>query len=79
MRLGIIGAGMIAELHAKAIGAIDGAGLEAVFARRDDVAADFAERYGCTGYSDLGAFLSPPPLAWKRLRFVRRVAPTWNP
>ncbi len=62
MRLGIIGAGMISEFHAKAIAAIEGASFEAVFARRDDVAADFAGRHGCAAYSDLDAFLFHPGL-----------------
>ena len=77
MRLGIIGAGRISEFHAKAIAAIEGASLEAVFARRDDVAANFAGRHGCAAYSDLDAFLFPP--AWKRLRFAHRVARSWSP
>ena len=62
MRLGIIGTGMISEFHAKAITAIEGASLEEVFARRDDVAADFAGRHGCAAYSDLDAFLFHPGL-----------------
>lgn len=62
MRLGIIGAGMISEFHAKAIAAIDGASLDAVFARRPEVASDFAEQHDCAGYSDLDAFLSHPGL-----------------
>ena len=53
---------MISEFHAKAIAAIEGASFEAVFARRDDVAADFAGRHGCAAYSDLDAFLFHPGL-----------------
>lgn len=62
MQFGIIGAGMIAEFHAKAIAAISGARLVAIFARRKDVGDDFSARHGCTAYSDLQAFLAHPDL-----------------
>lgn len=62
MRFGIIGAGMIAEFHAKAIAAISGASLEAIYARRGDAAGELAERHDCAAYSDLGAFLAHPDL-----------------
>lgn len=62
MRLGIIGAGMIAEFHAKAIAAIADARLEAVFARRSDAAEAFGARHDCAAYDDLAAFLAHPEL-----------------
>lgn len=62
MRLGIIGAGMIAEFHAKAIAAIDGASLAAVYARRSDAGETLAGRHHCTPYNDLDEFLHHPDL-----------------
>lgn len=55
---GIIGAGMIAEFHAKAISAIPGANLAAVFARREDAASALTRAYGGTAYTDFDAFLA---------------------
>ena len=57
MNFGIIGGGMIAAFHAKAIDAIPGATLKSVFARNADRATDFAEQNECEGFSDLDAFL----------------------
>ena len=55
---GIIGCGMIANFHARAIGEIPGARVVAVY----DVIADCAERvakeYGAKAYSDLDAMLA---------------------
>ena len=58
MKFGIIGGGMIAAFHAKAIQAMSGSTLEAVFARSSDKANAFGEEHGCTPYSDLDAFLN---------------------
>lgn len=60
MRFGIIGAGMIAEFHARAIRAMAGAELAAVYARRDEAARDFAARHDCLPFSDLHALLADP-------------------
>ena len=57
MRFGIIGAGMIAGFHARAIAAMAGVELAAIYARRPDAAAEMAEEFGATPYSDLDAFL----------------------
>ncbi len=57
MRFGIIGAGMIAGFHARAIAALAGAELAAVYARRADAAAEMTQQFGGTAYSDLDAFL----------------------
>ena len=54
--MGIIGAGVIADFHAKAIQAMDGAELVAAYARKEDKANTFASKYGCKGYSDLEGF-----------------------
>ncbi len=61
-KLGIIGAGVIADFHAQAIQAMDGAELVAAFARKDEKAQTFADNYGCTGYSDLNEFLHHPEM-----------------
>ena len=58
MKFGIIGAGMIAEFHAKAIAALPGAELAAVYARRDEAANHLAAPYGARAYTDLDAFLA---------------------
>ena len=57
MRFGIIGAGMIAHFHAKAIAAIPGAELAAVYARRTEAAESLTREYGGDAYNDLDAFL----------------------
>ena len=61
-KIGIIGAGVIADFHAQAIQAMEGAELVAAFARKDDKAQAFADKYGCSGYSDLNEFLRHPEM-----------------
>ena len=56
-RVGIIGAGVIADFHAQALQAIEGVELVSAFARNSGKAKNFAQKYGCTGYSDLDQFL----------------------
>ena len=57
MRFGIIGAGMIAHFHAKAIAAMAGAELVAVYARRIEAAESLVQEYGGRAYDDLSAIL----------------------
>ena len=61
-KIGIIGAGVIADFHAQAIQAMEGAELVAAFARKDEKAQAFAKKYGCSGYSDLNEFLHHPDM-----------------
>lgn len=61
-KIGIIGAGVIADFHAQAIQAMDGAELVAAFARKEDKASAFSTKYGCQGYSDLDTFLAHPDM-----------------
>ncbi len=61
-KVGIIGAGVIAEVHARALRAMDGVELVAAYARRDDKAQAFAREHDCRGYADLEAFLRHPGL-----------------
>ncbi len=56
-RFGIVGAGIIAEFHAKAIIAMTGAELVAIYSRRSEPAQTFAAKHKCTAYSDYQAFI----------------------
>jgi UDP-N-acetyl-2-amino-2-deoxyglucuronate dehydrogenase len=55
---GIIGLGMIAEFHAKAIAAMNGGDLVACYSRSSGKADAFAKSFGCAGYSSLEEFLA---------------------
>ncbi|MEO8350873.1 MAG: Gfo/Idh/MocA family oxidoreductase [Chthoniobacteraceae bacterium] len=57
---GIVGAGMIAEFHAAAIVAVPGAKLRAVYARRPEAGAAFAEKHGCAAFDSLAALAADP-------------------
>ena len=61
---GIVGLGLIADFHAKAIQAISGGKgrLVACCSRSAEKARKFAETYGCDGFSDLSEFLAHPEL-----------------
>jgi predicted dehydrogenase len=50
--MGIIGAGAVADLHARAIADLDHAHLVAVARRTEDPGRAFAEEHGCTWYAD---------------------------
>ena len=62
MNFGIIGTGMIADFHARAIAEIPGARLAACFSLYEKDARAFAARHGCTAYADLAEFLAHPGL-----------------
>jgi len=62
MKFGIIGVGMIADFHAKAIQAMDGGELHSIYGRRAEAVETMAAEYGVVGYSDLDAFLADPEL-----------------
>jgi predicted dehydrogenase len=57
---GIIGLGMIADFHAKAVKDIPGARLVAVASRSADKAAAFAAKHGCEAVADFRALLDRP-------------------
>jgi predicted dehydrogenase len=57
---GIIGCGMIANFHAKAIGDIRGAKVAACFDMVPAAADRFAQQQGCPAYYDLDAMLADP-------------------
>jgi UDP-N-acetyl-2-amino-2-deoxyglucuronate dehydrogenase len=57
---GIIGCGMIAHFHARAIGDLRGAKLVACYDRVPTAADKLAEETGCLAYHDLDAMLADP-------------------
>ena len=61
---GIVGLGLIADFHAKAIQAISGgrSSLVACCSRSAEKAQGFSKKYGCTGYTDINKFLAHPGL-----------------
>lgn len=61
---GIIGLGLIADFHARAIQAIPGGRgtLVACCSRSAEKAQGFAKKYGCTGYANVDKFLGHPGL-----------------
>src|SRR5215831_8455691 len=59
---GITGCGMIGKVQAEAIASIPGARLMAVCARDEKRVAEFAAKFGATGYTDYEKFLDHPGL-----------------
>lgn len=59
---GIVGTGMIADFHAKAIGDIRGAKLVGCFNRTMSKAETFAAEHGCQAYDTLDAMLENPEI-----------------
>lgn len=57
---GIIGCGMIAQFHARAVGDLRGAKVVACFDQVPTAADRFAEATGCRAYHDLDAMLADP-------------------
>ncbi len=58
MKIGIIGPGSIARVHAKALRAIEGIELRAFLGRRPGAADALAGEFGATAFSDIDAFLA---------------------
>ena len=59
---GILGLGLIADFHAKAICAMQQGHLAACCSRSLTKAEAFAKKHGCTGYSSMSEFLNHPGL-----------------
>ena len=59
---GVVGLGMIADFHAKAIAAADNATLVAGCSRSVDNAQRFADEHGCRGYANLDELLADPDI-----------------
>lgn len=63
MGFGIVGTGMIAHFHAKAIQAMTDGKVVACFNQNADKAAAFAKEYGCRAYATLEELLADPDVA----------------
>ncbi|HCG64860.1 MAG TPA: oxidoreductase [Sphaerochaeta sp.] len=59
---GVIGLGMISEVHAKAIGDLNGCRLVAGFDSSEERAVQFGRAYSCRTYTSLDEFLADPDL-----------------
>ena len=70
---GIIGLGMIAEFHVKAINEIGGCQFVAGYNHNPEKAAAFCAKHGGTGYGDLDSFLSD-----KKIDIVIIATPSGN-
>jgi UDP-N-acetyl-2-amino-2-deoxyglucuronate dehydrogenase len=62
MNFGIVGTGMIADFHARALAEIGEARLVACMDSAPERAVAFGARRGCAAYTDMGAFLAHPGL-----------------
>ncbi len=62
MKFGIIGSGMIARIHAKAIAEMSGGKLHSVFNHREEGARKLAGEFGVRAFTDLGDFLADSEL-----------------
>lgn len=62
MKFGIIGTGMIAGIHARAIAGLPGCDLHSVFNHRPEGARAFATSHQVRAYHDLAGFLADPDL-----------------
>ena len=58
LTFGIIGGGMIADFHAKAILAMEKGELGAIYARNSEKGTALGEKYNCKSYNDLDEFLA---------------------
>lgn len=58
-KIGIYGAGMISEVHARAIASMSNAELVGVYARNSEKAEEFSKKYNCKAYSgDAASFFN---------------------
>lgn len=62
MKFGIVGTGLIAEFHARAIGEIPGATIVACLDAVPERARSFGAKHGCRAYGDLPSFLADPEI-----------------
>lgn len=58
--IGIVGTGMIARHHARAIEGVDGAHVEAIASRSQERANEVAQAIACKAYGDVTAMLEDP-------------------
>ena len=62
LRFGILGCGMIADYHARAVNSLDHAELLGVADSNAERAVTFAERYGIKAYADYAEMLADPQI-----------------
>jgi predicted dehydrogenase len=62
MKFGIVGTGMIANFHAKAIEAMEGSSLHSCYDRNVERADEFAKENGIKSYATMEEFLADPEL-----------------
>jgi len=62
MKFGIVGTGMIAEFHARAISEIPGTSIVACLDTSPERSKAFAEKHGCRAYEALDRFLADPEI-----------------
>lgn len=62
MKFGIVGTGMIAKIHAKAISEIQGSKIVACFDVVPERAKQYADTFSCRAYTDFNAFLDDPEI-----------------
>ncbi len=61
-RVGIVGAGVIGQVHAGALEGVDNADLVAVAEVREDAGRQLADKYGATWYADFADLLARPDI-----------------
>ncbi len=61
-KFGIIGLGLIADFHARAIETMEGAEVYSCMSRSSEKAKAFGEKYSCTAYTNLDEMLRDPEL-----------------
>ena len=62
IRIGLIGAGDIADLHAEAINGLQGAELAGLWNRTLEKGKSKAQKYGCRFYSTVDELLNDPDI-----------------
>ena len=58
LKIGIVGVGNIARIHAQAINESENCRLVSVYSRNDESVSEFAVQYNITGYADWEEFIS---------------------
>ena len=62
VKIGFLGAGDIADLHAEAVNALQGAELVGIWNRTHEKAVVKAEKFGCKIYDSVDALLGDPEI-----------------
>lgn len=62
LHVGLIGGGNVSETHARAVGAITGAQVSAIYGTNEDKVKRLSREYGGRAYHDFQAFLAHRPM-----------------